>query len=100
MGRKEPPPITLGELRRERIRVMARCILCGHMTMLDAGDVPLPDDADMGRMSQALHCTGCGKGGGKSAHPDPQPWVRYLRRTGQRERLPYYAPMIRDEPDS
>lgn len=96
---REPPPITLGELRREGIRVMARCVICGRLTMLDSGAVPLPDDADMNRLARALKCTGCGRAGGNSAHPEPKPWVLYLRRTKQRDRLPNYAGMIRSEDD-
>lgn len=96
MGRPELPPIFLGELRRERIQIMARCGICGRMTMLDPAGLNLPDDADMNRVAHALRCMECGRVGGNNAHPEPQPWVRYLRRSGQRHREPWYAPMIRD----
>lgn len=100
MGRPDLPPVLLGELRREQIQVMAKCGLCGRIEMLDSAALPLPDDADMSRVGQALKCTGCGRRGGNNAHPDPQSWVRFLRRSGQRHREPWYAPMIRSEPDS
>lgn len=99
MGRSDPPLVLLGELRREGIPIMARCAMCGHMTMLDPAGLKLPDDADMNRVAHALRCTGCGRVGGNDAHPEPRPWVRYLRRSGQRVREPWYAPMIRDRDD-
>jgi hypothetical protein len=100
MVRPEPPPILLGELRRELIQIMARCTICSRMTMLDPTGLPLPDEADMTRVAHALKCGDCGRAGGNSAHPDPKAWVRYLRRSGQRHREPWYAPMIRDEPET
>jgi len=72
--------------------------MCSRFAMLDPDLIALPDDADMGRVAHALKCGGCGRAGGNSAHPDPKAWVRYLRRSGQRHREPWYAPMIRDEP--
>lgn len=98
MVRPDPPPILLGELRRERIQIMARCGICSRFAMLDPELLALSDDASMDRVAHALKCGGCGRAGGNSAHPDPKSWVRYLRRSGQRHREPWYAPMIRDEP--
>lgn len=99
MGRPELPPVLLGELRSAGIDIMAKCGLCGRISMIAPGDLVLPDDADMSRVARALKCTECGRAGGNGAHPEPAPWVRYLRRTGQRHREPWYAPMIRDQDD-
>ena len=93
-GHWSMPPIRLGELRPEGIRVFVCCPICKRAGTLASDGIPLPDDADMGRVSRALHCTGCGRKGGISATPESVPWVQYLRRTGQRDRLPWNAAFI------
>lgn len=98
MPRKDLPPVLLGELRRAGVPVFVKCP-CFRMVSIDPASIPLPDDADMNRVGHALKCTVCGRSGGISASPEPAPWVRHLRRTGERDRLPWYAAMIRDHDD-
>lgn len=98
MPRKDLPPVLLGELRQAGVPVFVKCP-CFRMVTIEATALPLPDDADMSRLGHALKCTVCGRSGGITATPEPKPWVLYLRRTGQRDRMPWYAPMIRDQED-
>jgi hypothetical protein len=52
-----------------------------------------PDELDVHDLGHAVRCTKCGRRGGPSAHA----WAAHLRRTGQRHRLPYWTPLMREE---
>lgn len=97
MGRNEVWPIYLGEVRKARLSLHIRCPRCQHHAEIPAMEMPLPDDLDMNQVGHRLKCTRCRRRGGHSVYPDHQPWVRYLRKSGQPNRLPWFAPMIRDE---
>jgi hypothetical protein len=88
-GRWDLPPITLGDLRPAAIPVIVRCPTCKRSATLAATDLPLPDTADMTTVANRLRCEGCGRRGGMSAAPSMEPWIRYLRETGQTDRLPW-----------
>ncbi len=54
-------------------------------------------------VARLLSCTGCGlkRGAGVSAGPHQRLWVAHLRQTGaDRDRLPYYAAMMREAEDA
>lgn len=88
MARPQLPPIFLAELREQGIPVSVDCPVCHRRATIAATEIPLPDEADMSRLEAALKCGGCGRRGGISACPESIPWVRWLKRTGQRDRLP------------
>ena len=99
MARPALPPILLGELRQAGIGIGVRCPICNASSDMSAAEIDLPDDADMDRLSRALRCLRCGRKGGISAYPEPARWVRHLRKTGQRDRLPWFTPKIGDDGD-
>ena len=41
-----------------------------------------------------------GRRGGASANPESRLWVAHLRKTGQRHRLPYWAPFMPEAEDA
>ncbi|WP_048432256.1 hypothetical protein [Methylobacterium platani] len=99
MARPPLPPILLGEARRARISLLICCPICKHRVEIPAMEMPLPHDLDMDQVGHRMRCTSCGRRGGIDVIPDGAGWVRYLRKTGQRDRWPWYAGMVRDEPD-
>ncbi len=56
----------------------------------------MPEDAPLSRISKALKCTRCDRKGGIDVIPDGEAWVRYLRKTGQRDRMPWYQAFVQD----
>ena len=56
----------------------------------------LPDDAIMHDIAVRLRCSGCDRPRGGSVMPLSRLWIAHLRQTGQRHRLPYWAPMTRE----
>lgn len=77
-----------------------RCPRCRRNVEIPAASLSLPDPLDMDEVASRLRCTGCNRRGGMSVYPHHKGWVRYLRSTGQRHRLPWFAPMIRDIDDA
>jgi hypothetical protein len=75
------------------------CPACNH-----SGEIAIkafdgfPDDVqDIGH---AVRCTKCGRRGGASAHPKSRLWIAHLRQTGQRDRLPYWTPLMCEAEDA
>jgi hypothetical protein len=60
----------------------------------------MPDELPLLGLGHAVRCTVCGRRGGASAHPHPRLWVAHLRQTGQRHRLPYWTPFMKEEEDA
>jgi hypothetical protein len=59
-----------------------------------------PDELPMHDVGHAARCTSCGRHGGASALPHHRLGVAHLRQTGQRHRLPYWTPFMREEKDA
>lgn len=91
------PPILMGEVRAAGAMLGGHCPICPRTFTMDPNALSLPDDADMARVSAALKCTGCGRRGGIDVGPHSEPWIKWLRRTGQRERVPWNGAFVRDE---
>lgn len=89
------PPVLVGELRAARVPIFVHCPSCSRSSLIDPALHSFPDDADLARLSRALKCEGCGRKGGISAVPDSASWIRYLRASGQTDRLPWHAPFVR-----
>jgi hypothetical protein len=60
----------------------------------------LPDEATMHDVAVRLRCTGCKRPRGGSVMPLSRLWIAHLRQTGQRHRLPYWAPFMCEEEDA
>jgi hypothetical protein len=60
----------------------------------------LPDELDVVDIGHSVRCTKCRRRGGASAHPKSRLWVAHLRQSGQRHRLPYWTPMMREAEDA
>jgi len=89
------PLITLGDQRAGGIPLIVRCPSCTRSAPLDASAVPLPDAWDMTTVANRMRCEGSGRRGDMSASPPMEEWVRYLRASGQTDRLPWWgAPVI------
>ena len=95
--RPPKPPITLGELRAGNVPLSASCPICHRGATFEPHAIDVPDTTTVEDMTRRLRCTGCGRKGGMSVCPDGEAWVWYLRRTGQRDRLPWYQCFVRDE---
>ncbi len=91
-------PVLLGEVRAARLVLHIHCPICKHAAEVPAEVLPLPPNLDMNAVGHRMLCTGCGLRGGHRVFPDGRGWVLYLRATGQRDRVPWWGPMIRDEP--
>lgn len=98
MARPPLPPILLGEARKARFVLSFRCPICKHSAEMPAMEMPLPHDLTLSAVGHRMRCTECSRRGGIDIVPDGAAWVRYLRVTGQRDRWPWYAGLIRDEP--
>ncbi len=99
MPRPPLPPILLGEVHEAGLALSIRCgpPYCFHMAEIPAGEIALPGQLDMNEVGRRLRCTACGRRGGNSVYPDHRGWVRHLRATGQRERLPWFAVMMPED---
>lgn len=99
MPRPPLPPILLSEVREAGLVLMVGCghPSCFHKAEIPASQIALPGSLDMNEVGHRLRCTACGRRGGNNVYPDPRGWVRHLRATGQRERLPWFAVMMPDE---
>jgi hypothetical protein len=101
MSRDPLPPVLLGEVRALGFPLFLSCPVCNH-----SGEVAIealegfPDELEVVDIGQAVRCTKCGRRGGASAHPKSRLWVAHLRQTGQRHRLPYWTPMMREAEDA
>jgi hypothetical protein len=60
----------------------------------------LPDDAIMHDIAVRLRCSGCDRPRGGSVMPLSRLWIAHLRQTGQRHRLPYWAPLSEEAKDA
>ena len=60
----------------------------------------LPDEATMHDIAARLRCSGCDRPRGGSVMPLSRLWIAHLRQTGQRPRLPYWAPFSREAEDA
>jgi hypothetical protein len=101
MSRDPLPPIHLGEVRRLGFPLITVCGLCNHSAMLPlAVAKDLPDDATMHDIAVRLRCTGCTRPRGGSVMPLSRLWIAHLRQTGQRHRLPYWAPFAEEAEDA
>ena len=94
MPRPELPPILLGELKRANIPIDVTCPLCRHTATLDPNDLPLPDSFNMSAVGHSMRCTKCTRRGGINVYPVPKAWVRHLRATGQKHRVPWFGTMM------
>lgn len=90
------PPPRLGELREAGVAVSMSCPACGATWRLDPAEIDGPDTMPVKALAYLLTCS-CGRHGGLSAAPEHVHWVRWLRKTGQRARLPWSAAFVRDE---
>ena len=101
MSRDPLPPVLLGEVRALGFPLFLSCPVCNHSSevAIEAFE-GFPDDLDVQDIGHSLRCTKCGRRGGASAHPKSRLWVAHLRRTGQRHRLPYWTPPMREEEDA
>lgn len=99
MPRDPLPPILLGEVREAELAVSIRCsaLNCFHVAEFAAEAIALPAGLDMNEVGRRLRCTQCGRRGGNNVYPDPRGWVRHLRATGQRQRLPWFAAMMPED---
>lgn len=90
------PPILLGEAKAASPTIIAECPVCRHKVELPSATFSQADTTPLAEISRRMRCTGCRRLGGVTLHPIPRDWVRYLRQTGQGERLPFYAAMMPD----
>ena len=101
MSRDPKPPIFVGEVRRLGFPLTVSCGLCNHSAVLPlAVAKDLPDDATMHDIAVRLRCTGCTRPRGGSVMPLSRLWIAHLRQTGQRHRLPYWAPFAEEAEDT
>jgi|SRR3954452_9459924 hypothetical protein len=77
------------------------CPACNHSgeVAIEAFD-GFPDELEVHHIGHAVRCTRCGRRGGASAHPTSRLWIAHLRYTGQRHRLPYWTPIMREAEDA
>lgn len=96
---RELPPIFLGEVRQTGIHLIVRCPLCARETTVDPVELPYPDEIDVQQLARVYKCLVCMRHGGMGVAPHHRRWVAYLRVSGQRHRLPFYAPMMLEDDD-
>jgi hypothetical protein len=100
MSRDPLPPVLLGEVRALGFPVSLSCPACVHNAVVPVSVFDgFPDDLDVAEIGHAARCTSCGRRGGAGAHPHHRLWVAHLRQTGQRHRLPYWSPFMREAED-
>jgi hypothetical protein len=101
MSRDPLPPVLLGEVRRLGFPLHLTCPVCVHNAVVPVSAFEgFPDDLDVHDIGHAAHCTSCGRRGCAGAHADHRLWVAHLRQTGQRHRLPYWAPFTHEAEDA
>ena len=101
MTRDPVPPVLLGEVRRLGFPIHLSCPVCVHNAVVPVSAFAgFPDELPVHDIGHAARCTSCGRRGGASAHPHHRLWVAHLRQTGQRHRLPYWTPFMREEEDA
>ncbi|SFF17061.1 hypothetical protein SAMN04487844_1116 [Methylobacterium sp. yr596] len=92
------PPILLHEVQEAGLTLHVHCPICKHKAEIVANALQLPGSLDMNGIGHRMRCTDCGRRGGMDVFPDSAGWVRYLRATGQRDRVPWYGAMMRENP--
>src|SRR5215213_8100201 len=101
MSRDPLPPVLLGEVRALGFPLFLSCPVCNHSARIAIDALAgLPDDITVHDIGHSVRCTGCGRRGGASANPEARLWVAHLRQTGQRHRLPYWTPFMREADDA
>lgn len=89
---------TLYELRAAGVPLHVRCPICRHSVDVDPNSLRAGDHETTETLAHRFTCTGCGRKGGMAVFADPRAWVRYLRASGQRTRVPWYgANMVEGE---
>lgn len=93
---RPPKPLpTLAELRAAGVLSLTiTCPACSHGSKFDLASLPWDGAMTTEGMSKKFRCTACPRKGSVSISFDDEPWVQYLRRTGQRDRLPWNACFI------
>ncbi|VVT32895.1 hypothetical protein RHIZ404_230651 [Rhizobium sp. EC-SD404] len=103
MGRRkwrEPQPVYLSELRELRINLDLTCALCVHSGSITVSSLShLPGHLTMGDLAKLTRCTSCNRFRCASVTPESRPWIAHLRRTGQHNRLPFWACFVPDGDD-
>lgn len=82
------PEPTLGELRTGGVNVYVRCSACLHPKWLTPAELRGDDQRTLSELAKRLRCGRCGEGQRIEVSLIPEQWVRYLRATGQTDRLP------------
>jgi hypothetical protein len=101
MSRDPLPPVLLGDVRRLGFPIHLCCPVCNHSAAVPIGTfAALPEGLTVLDLGHAVRCSRCGRRGGASAHPHHRLWVAYQRQTGQRHRLPYWMPFMREADDA
>jgi hypothetical protein len=101
MSRDPLPPVLLGEVRALGFPLFLSCPVCNHSGKIAIDALAgLPNDMTVHDIGHSVRCTGCGRRGGASANPEARLWVAHLRLTGQRHRLPYWTPLMREDEDA
>lgn len=103
MGRRKwrkQPPVYLSELREVGIDLSLTCSLCVHggTVKLQALD-HLPGTWTMADLAKLTRCSNCNRHRCASVTPESRPWIAHLRRTGQHNRLPFWACFVPDGDD-
>lgn len=86
----DPQP-TLGELRAGPVNVHVNCTGCRRPHWFKPEDFRGDDSVTLDELAARMRCTRCGRKDQLEVGVIPEQWVRYLRRTGQFDRLPEYA---------
>jgi hypothetical protein len=95
LSRDPLSPVLLGEVRALGFPISLSCPVCVHNAI-----VPVSAFAGFPDIGRAARCTSCGRRGGAGAHPHHRLWVAHLQQTGQRHRLPYWTPFMREDEDA
>lgn len=86
--KNEPLP-TLGELRAGSVNIYVRCKGCYNPKWIKPTEIRGDDSRALSDIASRLRCGHCGNDDRVEVSVIPEQWVRYLRATGQRDRLPH-----------